>query len=69
MRIEQPEGHHYRGDSGGPCLREGPEDPLLVGISSRNLGDGEAITSIHGYRAWLQGEIRRAEELAPSAQP
>lgn len=69
MRIEQPEGHHYRGDSGGPCLREGPEGPMLVGISSRNLGGGETFTSIHEYRAWLQDEIRLAEAPPPSAQP
>ncbi len=62
MRIEQPGGHHYKGDSGGPCLREGPGGPVLVGISSRNLGEGEAITSIYDYRDWLLDEIQHAEE-------
>jgi hypothetical protein len=62
MRIEQPGGHHYKGDSGGPCLREGPGGPVLVGLSSRNLGEGEALTSIHEYRDWLLEEIQRAEE-------
>jgi hypothetical protein len=61
MRILQPEGHHYREDSGGPCLREGAGRTVLVGISSRNLGEGEAITSIHGYLDWLHAEIQRAE--------
>lgn len=61
MRILQPEGHHYREDSGGPCLREDAGRTVLMGISSRNLGEGEAITSIHGYRDWLHAEIQRAE--------
>jgi len=62
MRIEQPGGHHYKGDSGGPCLREGPGGAVLAGVSSRNLGEGEAITSIYEYRDWLLEEIQRAEE-------
>jgi hypothetical protein len=62
MRIEQPGGHHYKGDSGGPCLREGAGGAVLAGVSSRNLGEGEAITSTYEYRDWLLEEIRRAEE-------
>ncbi len=63
LRIEQPGGHHYRGDSGGPCLREGIEGTELVGISNRNLGEGAAITSTYTYRDWLRGEIRRVDAL------
>jgi hypothetical protein len=59
--IQQPGGHRYRQDSGGPCLRQGPNGPELVGISSRWLGEGAAFTSIHGYRDWLRDGIRRAE--------
>jgi hypothetical protein len=33
-----------------------------VGVSSRNLGEGEAITSTFGYRDWLLSELERAEE-------
>jgi hypothetical protein len=65
MRILQPGGHHYRGDSGGPCLREGPAGAVLVGVSSRNLGEGEAMTSTYGYRDWLRGEIRRVDGKRP----
>jgi hypothetical protein len=68
MRIEQPGGHHYKGDSGGPCLHEGPGGAALVGTSSRNLGEGEAITSTYEYRDWLLGEIQRAEENKPSTR-
>lgn len=68
MRIEQPGGHHYKGDSGGPCLREGPGGAVLAGVSSRNLGEGEAITSIYDYRDWLLGEIKRAEESKSSTR-
>jgi hypothetical protein len=65
MRIQQPGGHHYRGESGGPCLRESSSGHLLVGVSSRNLGEGEAVTSIHGYRDWLRAEIQLAERAVP----
>lgn len=63
MRIEQPGGHHYRGDSGGPCLRESVEGTELVGISSRNLGEGASITSTYAYRDWLRGELQRVNAL------
>jgi hypothetical protein len=63
LRIEQPGGHHYKGDSGGPCLRETLTGTSLVGISSRSLGEGEAITSTYAYRDWLRGEIQSAEAL------
>lgn len=62
--IRQPGGHLYRQDSGGPCLRQGPQGPELVGISSRWLGEGAAFTSIHGYRRWLRDEVWRAEAAA-----
>lgn len=68
MRIEQPGGHHYRGESGGPCLRESAKGTELVGISSRNLGEGEALTSTYGYRPWLRGEIQRAEAMEPPSR-
>jgi hypothetical protein len=67
MRIEQPGGHHYRGDSGGPCVREGPQGLELVGISSRNLGEGETVISIHGYRDWLRGELQRVPAVGPGS--
>jgi hypothetical protein len=59
--VQQPGGHRYRQDSGGPCLHQGLKGPELVGISSRWLGEGAAFTSIHGYRDWLRDGIRRAE--------
>ncbi|WP_224362382.1 trypsin-like serine protease [Hyalangium versicolor] len=62
MRIQQPGNHHYRGDSGGPCLRESPKGTVLVGVSSRNLGEGEAIMSTYPYQDWLRGEVQRAEK-------
>jgi hypothetical protein len=59
--IEQPGGHRYRQDSGGPCLRQETKGLALAGISSRWLGEGAACTSIDGYRDWLRDEVRRAE--------
>jgi V8-like Glu-specific endopeptidase len=58
--VKQPSGHTYKGDSGGPCLRENSGRTTLVGISSRNLGTGAACTSIHAYRGWLRSELQRA---------
>jgi hypothetical protein len=67
MRLEQPGGHHYRQDSGGPCVREGARAMELVGISSRNLGEGGTIIGTYGYRDWLRGEIRRAPSMEPAS--
>jgi hypothetical protein len=70
MRIEQPGGHHYRGESGGPCLRETAKSLEIVGISNRNLGEGEAVASTYGYREWLRGEIQRLEaRKTPARSP
>jgi hypothetical protein len=63
--IEQPGGHRYRQDSGGPCLREGAKGPLLVGISGRWLGEGAACISLHGYRGWMREAIQRAQTPGP----
>ncbi|WP_169787016.1 trypsin-like serine protease [Hyalangium minutum] len=60
--VRQPSGHLYKGDSGGPCLREDSGHSLLVGVSSRNLGRGAACTSIHGYQAWVRSELRHTAE-------
>jgi hypothetical protein len=60
MLLQRPEGHIYRQDSGGPCLREAGSGIELVGISSRNLGAGETCISINNHKGWLLGEIQRA---------
>jgi chloramphenicol 3-O-phosphotransferase len=59
--IQQPGGHRYRQDSGGPCLRQDARGLSLVGISNRWLGEGAALTSLHDYRAWIRGSVQRAE--------
>jgi hypothetical protein len=59
--IEQPGGHRYRQDSGGPCLREGAKGPQLVGISGRWLGEGAACLSLHGYQGWLREAVQRTQ--------
>jgi hypothetical protein len=61
LLVQQPGGHRYRQDSGGPCLLQGRKEPELVGISSRWLGEGAACISIENYRDWLREEVRRAE--------
>lgn len=70
--VEQPGQHHYRADSGGPCLREGPDSVVLVGISTRSLGTGSTFLSTHGYRGWIEDEIqlqRKAENPTPDQHP
>ena len=59
--ILQPGGHHYRQDSGGPCLRYGAKGVELVGISGRWLGEGAAFMGLQAYRGWLSDAIQRAE--------
>lgn len=50
--------HAYKGDTGGPCLREGEHGPELLGISSRGLGIEPTFTSISPYRNWLNEQLR-----------
>lgn len=56
--FEQPKRELFKGDSGGPCLRENQTGPVLVGISSRGLGKEPTFTRIHPYRSWLRSAIR-----------
>jgi hypothetical protein len=56
--FEQPQRDLFKGDSGGPCVREGPEGRVLVGISTRGLGTEPTFTSIHLYRDWLNTALR-----------
>jgi hypothetical protein len=58
--FDQPERQVFKGDSGGPCLRGGAKGDVLVGVSSRGLGEEAAFTSAYFYRAWLRGEIEHA---------
>ncbi|MBN1207374.1 MAG: trypsin-like peptidase domain-containing protein [Myxococcaceae bacterium] len=65
-RIAQERRSLYKGDSGGPCLREGVVGSELVGISSRNLGAGSTFTSTYTHRAWVRGGIQRVRSVKPS---
>ncbi len=66
--FDQPKWNSYRGDSGGPCLRETGSGTQLVGILSRGLGKEASFTSTYGYRDWLHEEIQRAAK-ASAAMP
>jgi len=55
----------FRGDSGGPCLRESPRGPELVGISSTGLGREPTMTALLPYREWLEQELQRAKGSPP----
>jgi hypothetical protein len=56
--------HAYRGDTGGPCLREGAGPPALVGISSRGLGQEPTCTSTSVFREWLEREMELVSDAA-----
>ncbi|KFE69465.1 trypsin-like serine protease [Hyalangium minutum] len=56
--FEQPQRELFKGDSGGPCLRERAHGLLLVGISARGLGLEPTFTRIPPYRDWLRSTVR-----------
>ena len=64
MRIELPEGHHYRGEQWGnlACVKA-LGAMQLAGISSRNLGEGETVISTYGHREWLRAELQRVQVM------
>jgi len=59
FRLQPATAHVFRGDSGGPCFREAPGSPLLIGISTTGLGHEPTMTALQGYWSWLLEEIRR----------
>lgn len=61
--LEQQGQSPYRGDSGGPCLRQEAPGTVLVGVSGRALGEATACTSTGVYWDWLRAEIQHAEGL------
>lgn len=50
----------FKGDTGGPCLRETEQGLELVGISQRGLGRTPTFTRIAPYREWVDEQIRLA---------
>jgi hypothetical protein len=65
----QPDLHAYKGDTGGPCLRETGHGPELLGISSRGLGREPTFTSTAPYWVWLSEQIRLAERERSTELP
>lgn len=64
FRLVGHEQRFFRGGSGGPCLRETPRGPELVGISTTGLGHEPTLTTLLPYREWLLREIQH-----PHASP
>lgn len=64
FQLQPPTAGLFRGDSGGPCLREGPGGPLLIGISTTGLGHEPTMTALQGFRGWLTEEIQRIPATA-----
>ncbi|WP_224371983.1 trypsin-like serine protease [Hyalangium versicolor] len=63
--LENSDDSIFRGDDGGPCFREAPDGPEVVGISTTGLGREASMTDLSPFRAWLLREIA----LAASAEP
>jgi hypothetical protein len=62
ITFEQPMRGVYKGDSGGPCLRETAQGDELVGISARGLGEEAACTSLGPHHAWVVDAIARTSQ-------
>jgi hypothetical protein len=60
VKFKHSEIHAYKGDTGGPCLREAEGGPTLVGISSFGMGHEPACTSTSLHQEWLRKEIELA---------
>jgi len=56
--FEQQERNRYKGESGGPCLRETEQGPVLVGISGRSLGQEPAFIATQACRDWIRKQIQ-----------
>ena len=59
--FEQEDRQRYRGQSGGPCLRETPRGPALVGISGQGLGKEPTFTSTHAYQGWIREQLQASK--------
>ena len=57
-----------KGNSGGPCFRETPTGPVVVGILSGRSGEAPECVSIQGRRAWLLDQVQDAAR-AGAVQP
>jgi len=57
--LKQPNRETYKGDSGGPCLREKEQGTALIGISTRGIGKEAACLRLDVYRSWLEDTIKR----------
>ncbi|WNG49211.1 trypsin-like serine protease [Archangium minus] len=63
IQVTQPGPHIYRGDSGGPCLREdtGGGAHSIIGVASLGTGRTSTFTNTYFYQDWLRGEIQRLQ--------
>lgn len=64
--FDQPGHNVFKGDSGGPCIRETDHGMVLAGILNRSLGAEASFTSTFHYRDWIRQEIQRAASDSPS---
>ncbi len=67
--LEKLSQTRYKGDSGGPCLRETVQGMELVGILNRGLERNPSFTSTHLHGNWLKEELQRASISEQTPQP
>jgi secreted trypsin-like serine protease len=60
--LAPPRQPAFANDSGGPCLRETPQGPELIGISNRGFGQESTCTSTYFHKAWLQDELLKSSQ-------
>lgn len=58
--FEQSDRSLYKGESGGPCIRETALGSELVGISSRSLGQEPSCISTHAFQGWILERMQSA---------
>lgn len=67
--LEDPDGYAFRGDTGGPCLRETRRGPMLVGISTTGLGQEPTMTGIKPLGGWVRDEISMSASTEAPQEP
>jgi hypothetical protein len=67
--LEEADGFIFKGDDGGPCLRETRRGLELVGILMTGLGRESTMTSMPPYWEWLRAELPLATSVQRHGEP
>jgi hypothetical protein len=67
--LKEADGFIFKGDDGGPCLRETRGGSELVGILTTGLGRESTMTSMLSYWEWLRDELSLAASVQRPREP